>query len=130
LAEKFQGGITNVGYVGYGEMFVTKDQIQFPNESSDILLWSKGGILRSESPEQIKFLHYIIEATPPQLKPIQLFTWMSFSCVGVEYKYYLGYLNDAQPRNIVTDLLKDALYQLEIIDTWNMVITPVQMKFT
>jgi hypothetical protein len=55
---------------------------------------------------------------------------MPFSCIGVEGEYYLGYLNDAQPRSIVIDLPKDAFYQVEIIDTWNMTITPVQKKFS
>jgi len=33
--------------------------------------------------------HNIIESAPTQLKPIPLFTWMPFSCVGVEHEYYL-----------------------------------------
>ena len=64
------------------------------------------------------------------MKPISLFTWMPFSCVGVKHEYYLGYLNDAQPRSIVIDLPKDAVYQVEVIDTWNMTITPLQKKFS
>jgi hypothetical protein len=48
----------------------------------------------------------------------------------VEHEYYLGYLNDAQPRSIVINLPEDAHYKVEIIDTWNMTITPVQKKFS
>ena len=130
LTEKFWRGITNGGYVGHGETYVTENPVKLPNKSSDILWWSKGGILRGESPERIKFLRTIIENAPPQMKPIPLFTWMPFSCIGVENEYYLGYLNDAQPRSIVIDLPKDALYQVEVIDTWNMTITPLQKKFS
>lgn len=130
LTEKFWRGITNGGYVGHGETYVTEEPVKFPNESSDILWWSKGGILRGESPERIKFLRKIIEAAPPYLKPIPLFTWMPFSCIGIEREYYLGYLNDAQPRSIVIDLPKNASYHVDIIDTWNMTITPVQKKFS
>ncbi len=130
LTEKFWRGVTNGGYVGHGETYVTENPIRFPNESSDILWWSKGGILRGESPERIKFLRHVIEAAPAELHPIPLFTWMPFSCIGIDHEYYLGYLNDAQPRSVVIDLPKDAFYQVEIIDTWNMTITPVEKKFS
>ena len=130
LTEKFWRGVTNGGYVGHGETYVTESPVKLPNESSDILWWSKGGILRGESPERIKFLRNIIESAPAKMKPIPLFTWMPFSCIGVPHEYYLGYLNDAQPRSIVIELPKDALYQVEVIDTWNMTITPLQKKFS
>ena len=130
MVEKFWRGVTNGGYVGHGETYVTEDPVKLPNESSDILWWSKGGVLRGESPERIKFLHQIIEDAPLHLKPIPLFTWMPFSCMGIDHEYYLGYLNDAQPRSIVVDLPKDASYKVEIIDTWNMTITPIQKKFS
>ena len=130
MTEKFWRGVTNGGYVGHGETYVIENPLKFPNESSDILWWSKGGVLKGESPERIKFLHKIIEDAPLHLRPIPLFTWMPFSCVGVENEYYLGYLNDAQPRSVVIDLPKDASFKVEIIDTWNMTITPVQNKFS
>jgi len=130
LVEKFWRGVTNGGYVGHGETYVTENPVKFPNESSDILWWSKGGVLRGESPERIKFLRGIIESAPPFLKPIPLFTWMPFSCIGIEHEYYLGYLNDAQPQSVVVNLPEDASYSVEIIDTWNMTITPLLKKFT
>ena len=130
LTEKFWRGVTNGGYVGHGETYVTENPVKMPNESSDILWWSKGGVLRGESPERIKFLRSIIDAAPAEMKPIPLFTWMPFSCIGVPHEYYLGYLNDAQPRSIVIDLPKDASYHVEVIDTWNMTITPLQKKFS
>ncbi|MBN1481222.1 DUF5060 domain-containing protein [candidate division KSB1 bacterium] len=130
LTEKFWRGVTNGGYVGHGDTYVTEELIQFPNESSDVLWWSKGGELRGQSPERIKFLRRILEDAPAQMKPIPLFTWMPFSCIGIEHEYYLGYLNDAQPRSIVIDLPKDASYQVEVIDTWDMTITPLQKKFS
>ncbi|HVO74759.1 MAG TPA: DUF5605 domain-containing protein, partial [Ignavibacteriaceae bacterium] len=130
LTEKFWRGVTNGGYVGHGETYVTENPVKLPNESSDILWWSKGGILRGESPERIKFLQGIIVNAPQHLKPIPLFTWMPFSCIGIEHEYYLGYLNDAQPRSVVIDLPQDALYMVEIIDTWNMTVTRMQKKFS
>lgn len=130
MTEKFWRGFTNGGYVGHGETYVTENPVKFPDESSDILWWSKGGILRGESPERIKFLRNIIESAPIHLKPVPLFTWMPFSAIGIEHEYYLCYLNDAQPRSIVIDLPKNEYYNVEIIDTWNMTITPVQKKFS
>jgi hypothetical protein len=85
MTEKFWRGVTNGGYVGHGETYVTENPIKLPGESSDILWWSKGGVLRGESPERIKFLRNIIESAPPHLKPIPLFTWMPFSCIGIEH---------------------------------------------
>jgi hypothetical protein len=55
---------------------------------------------------------------------------MPFSAIGVPGEYYLGYLNDAQPRSIVIDLPKGSLFNVEIIDTWNMTITPLLKKFS
>jgi hypothetical protein len=130
LVEKFWRGITNGGYVGHGETYVTENPVKLPNESSDILWWSKGGILRGKSPERIKFLRKILESAPLHLKLIPLFTWMPFSCIGIEHEYYLGYLNDAQPRSIVIDLLEDSHYSVDIIDTWNMTITQVKKKYS
>jgi hypothetical protein len=130
MVEKFWRGVTNGGYVGHGETYVTENPVKLPNESSDILWWSKGGVLRGESPDRIKFLHSIIESAPGHLTPIPLFTWMPFSCIGVKHEYYLGYLNDAQPRSVVIDLPKDASYSVEVIDTWNMTITPLQKRFS
>jgi hypothetical protein len=130
MTEKFWRGFTNGGFVGHGETYVTENPIQLPEVSSDVLWWSKGGRLKGESPERIKFLRKIIEEAPPYLKPIPLFTWMPFSCVGIDHEFYLGYLNDAQPRSMVIELPKDATYQVEIIDTRNMTIKPVEKKFS
>jgi hypothetical protein len=130
MTEKFWRGFTNGGFVGHGETYVTENPIQLPERSSDVLWWSKGGNLKGESPERIKFLRKIIETAPPYLKPIPLFTWMPFSCIGIDHEFYLGYLNDAQPRSVVVDLPKDASYKVEIIDTWNMTIKPLEKEFT
>jgi hypothetical protein len=130
LTEKFWRGVLSGGYVGHGETYVTENPIGLPEASSDILWWSKGGILRGESPERIKFLKNIIETAPAYLKPLPLFTWMPFECIGIDHEFYLGYLNDAQPRSVVINLPKDASYQVEIIDTWNMTIKKADKEFS
>ena len=130
MVEKFWRGFTNGGYVGHGETYVTENPVKFPHESSDVLWWSKGGVLRCQSPERIKFLREIIENAPTSLRPIPLFTWMPFSCIGRDHEYYLGYLNDTQPGSIVIDPPTDALYKVEVIDTWNMTIATLEKKFS
>lgn len=72
----------------------------------------------------------IIEDAPVDMVPINLFSWMPFSAVGIAHKYYLCYLNDAQPRSIVIDLPEHEYYSVEIIDTWNMTITPQAKNVT
>jgi hypothetical protein len=95
------------------------------------LWWSKGGELKGESPARIKFLREIIESAPPNLKPTPLYaSWMPFAAIGKENDYYLAYFNDAQPRFTIIDLPQNSLYQVEIIDTWNMTITPIEKKFS
>ncbi|HEY5327559.1 MAG TPA: DUF5060 domain-containing protein [Mucilaginibacter sp.] len=130
MTEKFWRGLTNGGFVGHGETYVTENPVLFPNKSSDILWWSKGGDLKGESPGRIRFLRTIIESAPPYLKPIPLFTWMPFSAIGIDKEFYLGYLNDAQPRSIVIDLPGGSAYHVDVIDTWNMTITPLNKTFS
>jgi len=131
MTDKFWRGVTNGGFVGHGETYVFETPVKFPEQSDAILWWSKGGNLKGESPERIKFLRSIIDAAPAQLEPVVLFTsWMPFSAVGVKGEYYLGYLNDAQPGSILASLPEDSFYKVEIIDTWNLTVTPLQKQFS
>src|SRR5574344_283615 len=124
MVMKFWRGVTNGGYVGHGETYVTEDPLMLPGNSKDVLWWSKGGVLKGESPARIKFLKDIIETAPTNMAPINIFSWMPFSAIGLAHKYYLCYLNDAQPRSIVINLPEHESYSVELIDTWNMIITP------
>jgi hypothetical protein len=131
LTEKFWRGFLNGGYVGHGETYVTENPVKDPKESSGILWWSKGGNLKGESPERIKFLRKIIETAPPFLKPVPLFpSWMPFEAIGKANDYYLAYFCDAQPGSTIINLPENSLYNIEIIDTWNLTITPVEKKFS
>lgn len=131
MTEKFWRGFTNGGYVGHGETYVTENPVKDPGASTDILWWSKGGSLKGESPERIKFLRNIIETAPPNLKPLPLIaSWMPFASIGKEKEYYLVYYNDAQPRSTILTLPKDSSYKVEVIDTWNMTITPLAKRFS
>jgi hypothetical protein len=131
LTMKFWMGVTRGGYVGHGETYVTEKPISLPEKSSDILWWSKGGILRGKSHERIRFLKQIIESAPAELKPYPLIaSWMPFSTISKGTDYFLSYFNDAQPASTVITLPGKSVYRVEIIDTWNMTITPVQKSFS
>jgi hypothetical protein len=128
MTNKFWRGITNGGFVGHGETYVTENPATWPSESKAILWWSKGGVLRGQSAERIKFAKSIIEQSPGQLSPYPLFPdWMPFSAVAYKDEYILAYLNLDQPKSaFINTLPKNTSYKADIIDTWNMTITPVE----
>lgn len=131
MVNKFWRGVTNGGFVGHGETYVTETPVKMPGESNDNLWWSKGGILRGQSPERILFLKKIIESSPGYLKPANLFAWwMPFSAVSYKDEYYLAYYNLDQPRSQIINLPEKSRYTIEIIDAWNMTITPVEGEFS
>lgn len=108
-----------------------RTSVGFDVSRSEICLWwLKGGILRCESCEQIKFLPTVIEAAPPELHPVPLFNWKQFSCIWIEHAFYLGYFNFAKPRSTVSDLRQDMSCQLKIVDVCNMTNTPVEKIFS
>lgn len=131
MTEKFWRGFLNGGYVGHGETYVQENPISFPNKSSDVLWWPKGGELKGESPERIKFLRKIIDTAPDNLQPVPLLpSWMPFAAIGIINDYYLVYFNDDQPRSTIINLPKTETFNVEVIDTWNMTITPLEKKYS
>jgi hypothetical protein len=129
MVNKFWRGIVNGGYVGHGDTYVTEQPLQWPNKSSDVLWWSKGGVMKGKSQDRIKFLKDIIEDAPGYLRPSTIFQWwMPYSSVTYNNEYFLMYFNRDQPRSMVFDLPKDADFKVEIIDAWNMTIQPVEGK--
>ncbi len=129
LTNKFWRGVTNGGFVGHGETYVTENPIVWPNESHSVLWWSKGGVLKGKSHERIKFLKQIIEDSPGNLQPVSLFPWwMPFSAIAYKDEYILTYFNMDQPHFQIIELPEKANYKADIIDTWNMTITPVPAR--
>jgi hypothetical protein len=123
MVEKFWRGVINGGYVGHSETYVYANPIPFPEKSSEKIWWSHGGTLKGESPERIKFLRTIMESAPENVKPISfLASWMPFATLGIPEEYYLVYYNDAQPSFTIVELPENKIYDVEVIDTWNMTI--------
>jgi hypothetical protein len=112
-------------YPGHGECYLHPD---------DILWWSKGGILRGESPQRIAFLGDILADSPAEgLEPID--KWQYTNIVGQPGQYYLIYFGDEPrkswkfflPRHELSDGMQ---FHVDVIDTWNMTTTPIDEPFT
>ena len=130
MVNKFWRGVTNGGFVGHGETYITENPVKWGWESQDVLWWSKGGILRGQSPERIKFLKHIIESAPVYLNPTTIFeSWMPYSGIGHKDEYYLNYYALDQPRSQIVHLPESARYKIEIINAWDMTITPLKGEF-
>ena len=116
MVRRFWEGTLYGGYVGHSETYW---------DPQEILWWSKGGVLKGQSAARIAFYRRILEQTPaPELSPTNVVTG-GFASAGVENEYYLAYTGVHQPRSLTFTLPEGLSYRAEIIDTWNMTITPV-----
>ncbi len=117
-------------YCGHGETYKSDDQI---------LWWSKGGVLKGQSPARLAFLKKVLDDSPAEgIEPID--RWQHPEIGGQPGKYYLIYLGKQTPTNWVFELPKPPLGKLqsadnlkftaEILDTWNMTVTPVDGIFS
>lgn len=124
MVHRFWEGTIAGTYVGHGETYL---------EPNDVIWWAKGGVLRGQSPARIAFLRKILEEGPPEgLEPID--KWQDWPFAGKRGEYYLGYFG----REVLTEWpfelyragLADGMkFTVEVIDTWNMTITPVDGVF-
>lgn len=123
MTARFWRGVVNGGYVGHGETYLVSKNDIWPDKCDDVLWWAKGGVLRGESPERIKFLHSIIEAAPAYLQPLgENCQFIKMPTICKPHEYYLSYIGDQQPRNIIVNLPNNEKYTVEVIDTWDMTI--------
>jgi hypothetical protein len=94
---------------------------------------SGGGKLYGKSPERIAFLKKIIEAGPSEgMVPID--HYYTPNIAGKYGEYYLIYLGKDTPAKWFFSLPKENVtegmkFKAEVIDTWNMTITPVNHLF-
>ena len=107
----WQGTVVGGGYVGHGETYL---------HDEDILWWAKGGELHGESPARIAFLRAILEDSPPRgLEP----TDRMGTSKGTDF--YLYYFGVRQPGHYTLKLSPDRTYSVELIDIWQMTLTPL-----
>lgn len=128
MVRRFWESFMRGGHAGHGETYT---------DENDILWWSHGNILKGTSPERIQFLLDICKETPGKyLKSgIGLFDEVvavagekvnevsPWSCCPA-YEYEIHYLGFTQPSYRYFYLPEGQAYEFEIIDTWNMTVTP------
>jgi hypothetical protein len=101
-------------YGGHGETFL---------DASDVLWWSKGGVLRGESPARIAFLRRILEEGPAGgIDPLPN---QRYPAAGREGEYYLFYYDVAQPAEMEYSLPEGVSFRAEVIDPWEMTVAPL-----
>jgi hypothetical protein len=125
MVHRFWECIIASTYPGHGECYL---------DPSNVLWWSKGGVLRGKSPARIAFLKQILATSPAEgLDPID--KWQHTNVAGQPGRYYLVYFGAkpltswkfSLPQQGLTDGMR---FHVDVIDTWNMTIEPVDEPFT
>jgi len=128
---RFWEGTVAGTYVGHGETYLSSD---------NILWWSKGGVLKGQSPARLAFLKKVLDDSPAEgIDPID--KWQNPEYGGRAPNYYLVYLGKQAPKSWKFLLPKPPMgvgkppaegmrFTVEVLDTWNMTATPVAGVFT
>lgn len=124
MVDRFWCGTIGGTYVGHGDYFTTIAEDTWT---------SFGGKMKGESAPRLAFLRKILETGPVDgLDPID--KWNDPNTVGQAGEYYLRYFGHDTPTNWVFQLYKRGItenmrFKVDVIDTWNMTITPVPGEF-
>jgi hypothetical protein len=130
MVERFWFGFIAGTYVSHGETLSSAPGISWTGS---------GGKLMGQSPARIAFLRKILESGPPEgIEPIDETYHTHFG--GRAGKFYLVYFGTERPTTWKFALPRDppdkaALaegmkFHVDVLDTWNMTITPVNQVFT
>jgi hypothetical protein len=118
MTRRFWIGTVSGAYVGHGETYLN---------SQEVLWWSKGGALHGESAPRIAFLRKLMETHAADgLAPIANAYYPAASRPGEYYLYYTDY---HQPVLAEFDLPPVAEFRADVIDPWNMTVTPIAGTF-
>jgi hypothetical protein len=124
MVHRFWCGTVAGTYVGHGDYFSA--------ETADT--WTSfGGVLKGQSALRLAFLRKILEEGPADgIDPID--KWQDPNTAGKAGEYYLTYLGKAAPTVWPFQLYKNGVedgqkYSVEIIDTWDMTVTPAAGEF-
>jgi hypothetical protein len=126
MVQRFWYALIGGTYCGHSETFD-------PDRNADYSWLGQGGKLVGTSPPRLDFLRKIMEEGPvPGIEPIQ--AWWSYHLGGKEGEYYLRYFGASEPTEwdvVLPGRNPEVLqaYRADIIDTWNMTITPVDGVF-
>jgi len=150
LVERFWFGLVGGTYVGHSETFDPRRAAHYhlardPEANANYSWLGEGGRLAGSSAPRLAFLRRIMEEGPaPGLDPIQ--GWWSYHLAGKPSQYYLRYFGAQTPRTWPVVLPTGqgsghgrnppraapgtaSVYRADIIDTWNMTVTPVDGVF-
>jgi Domain of unknown function (DUF5060)/Domain of unknown function (DUF5605)/Protein of unknown function (DUF4038) len=122
MVHRFWTGTVNGTYVGHGETF------------HDGPWSSSGGVLIGQSPARLGFLRKILETSPAEgIEPIE--NSNDDRVGGKAGEYYLLYFGKETPTEWAFELPSAKLaagtkMHVDVIDAWNMTITPVDQVFT
>jgi hypothetical protein len=145
LVERFWWGTIAGTYVGHSETYEPNPPVEVrdhldgssffaPGRNPNFSWLGQGGRLLGTSPPRLAFLRKIMEQGPtPGIEPIE--TWWGYHMGGKPFEYYLRYFGSERPTEwpvLLPGSSRDPLrtYRADIIDTWNMTITPVPGVFT
>lgn len=108
------------GYIGHGETYGDPD---------DRIWWAKGGELRGEAWKRIKWMRELLEEDVTRglepLAPSVQWPWHRVSGAQDGDVRYI-YLGEHQPSIWALGLpMEDGDYKLDLIDTWDMTVTPL-----
>jgi Domain of unknown function (DUF5060)/Domain of unknown function (DUF5605)/Protein of unknown function (DUF4038) len=125
MTSRFWFGTIAGTYVGHGEVY----------KSNTGYSWlSTGGEIRGTSPARIAFFKKIIDDAPPEgIEPLD--RYYENHIAGKYGQYYLVYFGTEKPTEWPFELYKYAVqdgmkFTADVLDTWNMTITPVGKTFT
>ena len=122
MVRRFWESTVQGGYCGHGETYL---------DSEDILWWSKGGLLHGKSPPRIAFLRRVLESLPQGgLEPIGRISDTNLGSAGCLGKCYLTYFGMRQPGQATFTMPPESAFRAEVIDTWEMTITPLPGIYT
>src|SRR5205823_7104820 len=101
----------------------------------DRITWlRKGGVLRGEGAQRMAFLKQVLAAAPPTgIDPIDQYYETHIG--GRPGEYYLIYFGAEKPTEWPFELPREGLrdgmkFRADVIDTWNMTVTPADSEFT
>lgn len=128
LAEMWTG-LTQGTYVTHGECYSFHDD--------DTIMWAQGGSLRGESWKRIPFMRRILADLPHPLQMADVSRDDMTATAGDGYYlvYFRDRMQDSWPfslpqKNAAYGKLKAGTkFKVEIIDTWNMTVAPVDGIF-
>lgn len=121
MTRRFWEAFCRGGYPGHGETYESPDSV---------LWWSHGGVLKGTSPERFAFLKKIADEVPGGQMKYSPECWGGVSGIpedddiAQKTGFRIHYYSFMRPINQGYHFDDENDYTVEIIDTWNMTVTP------